>query len=247
MVLTIENVSKAFDGVQAVREVTFAVAPQSIVALVGPNGAGKTTLFNLVSGFLAPDAGGLSFAGSSLTGKPPHRVANLGIGRTFQNLRLITRLTTLENVMLACKGQAGEGFWEAAFGRWRHLEASNSLRALGLLEFVGLSGAASQLAGELSYGQQKLLTLACCLAGNASLLLLDEPVAGVQPEMVAKITGLLESLREQGKTVLFIEHNLTAVMEVADRVIVMDEGKVIADGEPKAVMENPAVVESYLT
>ena len=219
-----------------------------IVGLVGPNGAGKTTLFNVVTGFLHPDAGAVTYQGEALTGKPPYRVARRGVARTFQELRLIYRMTVLENVLLAFPAQLGESA-AGAFARWREVsrrQRHNREEALALLAYVGLAEKAGELADELSYGQQKLVSLACCLAMSGELLLLDEPVAGVAPEMVEKILGLITDLPARGKTVVFIEHNFAAVTEVCDRVIFMDEGRKVAEGTPAQIRDNANVIESYL-
>jgi ABC-type branched-subunit amino acid transport system ATPase component len=177
----------------------------------------------------------------------PHRISSLGLARTFQDLRLIQQITVLENVMLACPNQRGEHLFYALFRFGvKAEEARNREGAMRLLQFVGLAGKADELAGELSYGEQKLLTLACCMATDAGILLLDEPVSGVGPEMVPRIAELLRRLRNDGKVTIFIEHNISAVREIADVVIVMDEGKVIAQGPPEEVLGRPEIMEAYL-
>jgi len=247
-ILEINNLSKSFDGVKALDGVSFAIEEKGIVSLIGPNGAGKTTLFNIICGFLNTNDGNVDFMGSKLNGLAAHRIARLGLGRTFQDLRLIRKMTVMENVLLAFQHQYGEGVIGALAG-WKsgRQEKQNRRRALELLEFVGLADKANNLGDELSYGQQKLLTIACCLALDARLLLLDEPVAGIAPEMVEKMLGLLLRLREEGKTICLIEHNLEAVKAVSDRIIVLDEGRKIAEGRPEAVMQDAAVLEAYLS
>lgn len=246
-ILHISNLSKAFDGVKAVDGLSLAVEEQHIVSLIGPNGAGKTTLFNLICGFLSSDTGTVLLRGQALDGMAAHRIARLGIGRTFQDLRLIRRMSVLNNVMLGFQDQAGEGVLHALAGwKSRREEQTNLAKAHSLLGFVGLADKENDLAEALSYGQQKLLTLACCLAMDAELLLLDEPVAGIEPETIRRILELLQGLRGRGKTVFLIEHNLEAVREVSDFVVVMDEGRTIAEGTPEAVMQDPAVLEAYL-
>ncbi len=245
--LEIANLSKTFDGIRAVDGVSLTVAPQQIVAIIGPNGAGKTTLFNLCTGFLRPDSGAVRFNERDLTRLPPHRIALLGIARTFQDLRLIRQMTVLENVLLAMPRQAGEGVWGAVWGRRSAREERvNREQAMQRLEFVGLTDKANDLAEALSYGQQKLLSLACCLATGADVLLLDEPVAGVQPTMTEQIVDYIRRLPSLDKTVVFIEHNLSAVQIAADWVVVMDEGKKIAEGTWEQVSREATVLEAYL-
>jgi ABC-type branched-subunit amino acid transport system ATPase component len=245
--LRCEGLSKSFDGVHALVDVHLGFPNSGIVAIIGPNGAGKTTLLHVLTGFLRPDAGRCFYGARETTHLPPHRIARLGVGRTFQDLRLILQVPVLENVLLARPAQRGERLWPALsrFGVAAE-EKRNREEALQLLHFVGLEAKASDLAGELSYGQQKLLTLACCLATEAKVLLLDEPVAGVHPEMVTHILALLSQLGTTGKLVIFIEHDLIAVRQIADLIIVMDEGKVIAQGPPHEVLDRPEIMEAYL-
>jgi len=246
-VLRCENLSKSFDGTAALDGLTLALPTSGIFAIIGPNGAGKTTLLNVVTGFLRPDEGKVFLRDVELTRLPPHRIVRAGIARTFQDLRLIGLISVLENVMLARQNQKGERLWRAlARVGVRTEEQANRQRAMELLGFVGLAGDAERPAGALSYGQQKLLTLACCLATEAGILLLDEPVAGVHPEMAEKILGLLAELRNDGKLIVFIEHDIPAVKQVAERVIVMDHGKFIADGVPDDVLERPEILEAYI-
>jgi len=245
--LRCEKLNKCFDGVTALQAFTLALPRCGIVAIIGPNGAGKTTLLNVVTGFLRPDSGLCLLDDRDITRAPPHRIVRMGLARTFQDLRLIRLISVLENVMLARPNQRGDKLW-AALTRTgvRNEERRNQQNAMRLLDFVGLAGKAEEPAGELSYGEQKLLTLACCLATEARILLLDEPIAGVHPELARQILGLLENLRDSGKLIVFIEHDLAAVREIADRVIVMDEGRIIADGSPSDVLNRPEIMEAYV-
>lgn len=246
-ILKCDGLSKSFDGVHALVGVTLDFPPSGIVAIIGPNGAGKTTLLNVMTGFLRPERGRVFLGERELTRLLAHTVARLGIARTFQDLRLISQVSVLENVLLSRPNQKGENLLHALsrFGVVAE-ESKNREEALRLIRFVGLEEKASEPAGELSYGQQKLLTVACCLATEARILLLDEPVAGVHPEMVSQILSLLRRLRDEGKLVVFIEHDIAAVREVAERIIVMDEGKIIAEGKPAEVLERPEIIEAYV-
>jgi branched-chain amino acid transport system ATP-binding protein len=247
IMLRCEGLTKSFDGVHALVNVHLQFPKSGIIAIIGPNGAGKTTLLHMLTGFLRPDTGRCFCGELQTTHLPPHRISRLGVARTFQDLRLILQVPVLENVLLARPAQRGERLWPALlrFGVAAE-EERNREEALRPLCFVGLEAKASDLAGELSYGQQKLLTLACCLATGAKILLLDEPVAGVHPEMVTPILELLCQLGTTGKRVVFIEHDLIAVRQIADRIIVMDEGKVIAQGPLHDVLERPEIMEAYL-
>jgi branched-chain amino acid transport system ATP-binding protein len=248
MILEIKRLTKHFDGVHAVDDVSFCIDKSSITSLIGPNGAGKTTLFNIISGYIESDKGYVAFEGEKLNGSAPNSIASLGIGRTFQNIRLIGKISTIDNIMLAFGNRPRGGFLGAlARSISRKEEKKNRTKAFKHLEFVGLVEKADEPAETLSYGQQKLLNLACCLALDAKLLMLDEPVAGVNQETIMRILSLLEELRDGGFTIFLIEHNLDAVMKVSDRLIVMDEGRIIADGVPSVVKENPTVIEAYLS
>lgn len=245
--LRCEGLSKSFNGVRALAGLDLAFASEGITAIIGPNGAGKTTLLNILTGFLHPDVGRVLLGLREITSLAPHQISRLGVARTFQDLRLVFQVAVLENVMLARPNQAGERLLRALFRVGVGAEeAGNREYAMRLLEFVGLEGKSNDLVGELSYGQQKLLSLACCLATEAQILLLDEPVAGVHPRMIEEILRLLRKLRSDGKQVIFIEHDISAVREIADTVIVMDHGSVIAKGTPREVLERPDIMEAYL-
>lgn len=248
--LEIKNICKAFDGVRAVDDLSLSAQEQKITSLIGPNGAGKTTAFNIVTGFLSPDRGEVLFKGRSILRKPAYRIARKGITRTFQNLRLFKRLTTRENVLLGRQNQRGEKFFNAllSFSKNSTEHRSHVEKAEALLEFVGLRDHSDELAENLSYGQQKLLSIACCLAAEPDLLLLDEPVSGVQPVMIEKIVEVIRDLvSNQGKTVLLIEHNIDFVLNISDTIVVMDEGKKIAEGTPSIIRNSPEILEAYLS
>lgn len=246
-VLRCEELYKSFDGNCALAEVTLALPPAGVTAIIGPNGAGKTTLINILTGFLKPNAGRCFFGKDEITSCPPHRIARLGLARTFQDLRLIQQMTVLDNVMLGRPNQRGDRLFYALFriGVGKE-EAHNREEALRVLGLVGLVEKANELAGELSYGEQKLLTLACCMATDAGTLLLDEPVSGVHPEMISRVLAFLVQLRDCGKGVIFIEHDIGIVREIADTVILMDEGKVIANGPTTEVLAQRDIMETYL-
>jgi ABC-type branched-subunit amino acid transport system ATPase component len=246
-VLRCEKLQRAFDGTLALDGVTLQFPAGKLIAIIGPNGAGKTTLLNVITGFLKPDAGKCFEGTREITGLPPHRIAQMGIARTFQDLRLIGQSSVLDNVMLARPNQRGERVLPALFrfGVAKE-EGENREVALQLLRFVSLEERANDPAGELSYGQQKLLTIACCLATKARILLLDEPVAGVHPDMASRILDLLLELKREGMLIVFVEHDIAAVRQLADHVIVMDDGKIIAEGSPSEVLERPEIMEAYL-
>lgn len=240
------ELQKTFDGTHALAGVSIDFPVRGITAIIGPNGAGKTTLVDVLTGFVQPDAGRCFLGQQEIQQMAPYRIARLGIARTFQDLALIHRITVVENVLLGRPSQRGEQLFYALlrFGVMEE-ETANRKRALQLLEFVGLQDKAQQLAGELSYGEQKLLSLACCLATEAEIVLLDEPVAGVHSEMASRILRLMQQLKQDGKVVIFIEHDISAVRLIADTVIVMDQGKIIARGSPSEVLERPEIIEAY--
>ncbi len=248
VLLQVHGLHKSFDGVTALDGFSCSVGQGEIVGLIGPNGAGKTTLFNILTGFVRPNSGRASFRGLNLLRATPHRVARAGIARTFQDLRLIRRLSVLDNVLLSFRDQPGERLPNVFFrpGVVRRHEATNREEAMTLLAEVGLSGNVAGLAEYLSYGQQKLLSLVCCLAAETSLLLLDEPVAGIAPGMTEQILSIIRGLPQRGRSVILIEHNIGAIMQVCDRVIFMDSGAVVSAGTPEHVRNDPKVIEAYL-
>jgi ABC-type branched-subunit amino acid transport system ATPase component len=242
------NLYKHFDGVVALDDFSCVLGDQEILGLLGPNGAGKTTLFNVITGFVPPDSGNAVFNGHALLGRPPHEIANRGIARTFQNLRIIRRITVLENVLLCFKNQPGENLFNIFFrpGLCKGHEAGIREKAQALLGTAGLTDKSDDLADNLSYGQQKLLTLVCCLAADAELLLLDEPIAGIAPEMAERILAIIADLPKQGKSAIVIEHDIDALKGIAHRMIFMDAGRKICEGTPDEVLNDPRVIEAYL-
>ena len=246
--LRVDKLRKEFDGVLAVDDVSFSLQKGTITGLIGPNGAGKTTILNLINSLCQPDGGQICFNEHELMNLSPHRVAQLGIGRTFQNIRIFPQISVLENLMLAPRNQKGEGIFSALI-RTQQVKAEEEEvkeKALSYLDTVGLLNKKDEMAENLSHGQRKLLELARALATGSHLLLLDEPTAGVFPNTKNKILDLLRELRDIGKTILFIEHDLKVVMSISSTVIVLNYGKEIAEGTPEEVRNNKKVIEAYL-
>jgi ABC-type branched-subunit amino acid transport system ATPase component len=247
-ILEVQNLFKEFDGIKAVEGLSLEVKENSILSVVGPNGSGKTTLFNLITGFSRADKGKIIFEGKNLTFLSPYKIARLGIGRTFQNIRLFPQISVLDNIMLALKYEKGENFFHSLFQtkRMKREEMENLKKAEEILKFVGLLEKKEELAENLSHGQRKLLELARVLALNPKLLLLDEPFAGVFPETRKRIVDLFRTLKDQGKTIVFIEHNINLVWDVAERIVVLNYGKKIAEGTPEEIKGNKEVQKIYL-
>ncbi len=246
--LRVNKLRKEFDGVLAVDDVSFNLEKGTITGLIGPNGAGKTTIFNILVGFCQPDEGQVYFNEHELTGLYPHRIAQLGIGRTFQNIRIFPQISALENVMLGCRKQSGESIFSALVQTKQVKEEEHKAKSIALshLDTVGLLDKKDEMAEKFSHGQKKLLELARALATGSQLLLLDEPAAGVFPNTRNKILNLLQELRDAGKTILFIEHDLKVVMGISSTVIVLNYGKKIAEGTPEEIKNNKEVIEAYL-
>ncbi|MEE8667558.1 MAG: ABC transporter ATP-binding protein [Bifidobacterium mongoliense] len=246
-ILVADNVTRRFGGVTAVDVQHFEIERHGITALIGPNGAGKTTFFNLMTGFDKPDSGSWEFDGRPLSSVSPERVARMGMVRTFQLTKVMGRLTVLENMLLGAPDQPGEGMFVSLFpSRWKKKEKENVEKAESLLKRFLLFDKRNDFAGSLSGGQRKLLEMARALMSDPQLVMLDEPMAGVNPALKQSLLDCILSLREDGTTVLFVEHDMNMVRHVADWVTVMAEGKIVAEGRPKAVMNDPAVVDAYL-
>ncbi len=246
--LEVAGLSKRFGGLQAVKDVSFRVEKGTVKALIGPNGAGKTTLFNLVSGVFPADAGTVTFRGEAVQGSEPHRIAALGVARTFQQIRLFAQMTALENVMVGVHPRGRAGFVAGMFHlpwTWRE-ERDVERRAREALAFVGASDLADADATSLSYGQQRAVELARALAADPELLLLDEPAAGLNMRETAELARLIGRIRERGITVLLVEHDMGLVMKISDEVAVLSYGEKIADATPRAVQCDPEVIRVYL-
>ncbi len=247
--LRVEGMRKSFRGVAAVRDASFSVGAGSITALIGPNGAGKTTMFDLISGFLRPDSGRVLHGGQDVSGRRPEDIARLGIVRTFQLTRTFSALPVLENMMVASPEHPGERLTSLILhpGRSRRTEREERARAEELLQSFGLADKANELAGTLSGGQRKLLEMARALMARPRILLLDEPLAGVNPTMALHLLEHIEQVRDMWSvTVLFIEHDLEAVMRLADHVVVMAGGATIATGPPQEIRQDSRVLDAYM-
>ena len=246
-ILVADGVVRRFGGLTAVEVDHLEVQRGVITALIGPNGAGKTTFFNLLTGFDKPNAGTWSFEGNDIAGVPAYRVARKGMVRTFQLTKALSRMTVLDNMRLGATGQKGENFLRALIpATWTSQQRGIDERARDLLGRFKLDAKASDFAGSLSGGQRKLLEMARALMVQPTLVMLDEPMAGVNPALTQSLLGHVKDLREQGMTVLFVEHDMDMVRDISDWVVVMAQGRVVAEGPPDVVMADQAVIDAYL-
>ncbi|MCF8551771.1 MAG: ABC transporter ATP-binding protein [Candidatus Nanopelagicales bacterium] len=246
-ILVADHVSRQFGGLKAVDVGHVEIQRGAITALIGPNGAGKTTLFNLLTGFDKPDTGTWLFNDRQIAGTAPYRLARLGMVRTFQLTKALSRMTVMDNMRLGASGQLGERFFPSLLPfLWSGQEKANEGRAMELLARFNLDAKVDDFAGSLSGGQRKLLEMARALMANPSMIMLDEPMAGVNPALTQSLLGHIKNIREEGTTVLFVEHDMDMVHDISDWVIVMAQGQIIAEGPPDAVMKNPQVIDAYL-
>ncbi|MBD8005729.1 ABC transporter ATP-binding protein [Bacillus norwichensis] len=248
MILAIDQISKNFGGIQALTDVSFSIEKGEVLGLIGPNGAGKTTMFNMITAMYPPSSGQISFQGEKLTNLKPHEITKKGVCRTFQNIRLFPEMTALENVMVGNHCRLDSGVLRSVFRTsfQKREEAALKEKARQLLETVDLAEHVDTLAENLAYGQQRRLEIARALASDPSLLLLDEPAAGMNERETNELFDLIQKIKKLNITVLLIEHDMPLVMRVCDRIVVLNFGKKIAEGLPKEIQNNQEVIEAYL-
>jgi branched-chain amino acid transport system ATP-binding protein len=248
VVLSIEQVTVHFGGLVAISDLNFKVHDGEIVGLIGPNGAGKTTAFNVFTGFLKPAQGEVRYRGTLLNGLKPHEIADLGLVRTFQRTSIFQNNTVFENVLIGLHRRGRSGVWDTLLALPREKIAERELvdDAHEILRLVGLERRATEVAGALPYGEQRLLGVGLALAAQPSMLLLDEPVSGMNTSETAKVMNLVETIRASGVTILLVEHDMPMVMQVSDRIVVLNYGRIIAEGPPALIQRNPEVIRAYL-